>query len=177
MRLVTLTDVKSTVNVTASTDDNELERVALAAEALVRGECRPILAGTVVTEPLDVSRAGIVLLPDQPVNTVLAVTDSTGVPVSFTARPSSGQVSVRSQGPVVVTYTVGSASGPQDVPADVKEAALIVVLHLWESQRGRARRPRFAPPDADLDLPAGFAFPAAARELLRPYLRRRGQVG
>ncbi len=173
MRLVTLTDVKNTVNVTASTDDNELERVAMAAEALVLGECRPILIQTVVTDPLDVSWSGVVLLPDRPVDSVLSVTDSTGLAVAFTVRPRSGRVFVRSRGPVVVTYTAGSAT----VPADVSEATLIVVLHLWESQRGRARRPRFAPSDADLDLPAGFAFPAAARELLRPYLRPRGQVG
>ncbi len=177
MRLVTLTDVKNTVNVTASTDDNELERAALAAEALVLGECRPILAQTVVTDPLDVSLTGIVLLPDDPVNSVTAVIDTAGARIPFTARPRSGQVFVRARGPVVVIYTVGSATGPRDVPADVSEAALIVVRHLWESQRGRARRPRFAPADADLDLPAGFAFPAAARELLRPYLRPRGQVG
>ncbi len=177
MRLVTLTDVKNTVNVTASTDDNELERVALAAEALVLGECRPLLSQTVVTEPVDASPTGLVLLPDHPVNSVTAVSDSAGAPVSFTARPRSGQVFVRVRRPVVVTYTVGSATGPRDVPADVSEAALIVVRHLWESQRGRARRPRFAPTDADLDLPAGFAFPAAARELLRPYLRPRGQAG
>ncbi len=177
MQLVTLTDVKNTVNVTASTDDNELERVALSAEALILGECRPILAKTVVTDPLNVSPAGVVLLPDHPVNDVTAVVESNGLPVPFAARPSSGQVFVQARGPVVVTYTAGSGTGPRDVPADVSEAALIVVQHLWESQRGRARRPRFAPVDGDLDLPAGFAFPAAARELLRPYLRRRGQAG
>ncbi len=176
MRLVTLTDVKNTVNVTGSTDDNELERAALAAEALVLGECRPIFSQTVVTEPVDVSPTGLVLLPDHPVNSVTAVIDAVGAPVSFTARPGSGQVLVRARGAVVVTYTVGSATGSRDVPADVSEAVLIVVRHLWESQRGRGRRPRSVPAEADLDLPPGFAFPAAARELLRPYLRPRGQT-
>ncbi len=172
MRLVRLSDVKSTVNVTANTDDNELERVALAAEALVIGECRPILATTVVTDPLDVSRSGVVLLPDSPVNRVLSVTQLGGAGLPFTARRSSGEVFVRSREPVIVTYTVGVAT----VPDDVREAALICVAHLWESQRGRRTTPSRFAADVVPDLPAGFAFPAAARDLLRPYLRPKGQA-
>ncbi len=171
MQLVTLFDVKRHVNVTASTDDNELAAVAEAAEALVFGQCRPILAQTIVTEPLDVSPTGLVLLPDYPVNSITAVTDSTGIAVTFTARPSSGRVYVTTTGPVTVTYTVGFAT----VPADVREATLIVVGHLWESQRGRRTRTRFAVEDAPDPL-VGPSLPSTARDLLRPYLRPASQA-
>ncbi len=172
MRLVTLTDVRRHLNITGNVDDNELEDTAQAAEALILGRIRSVLPETVVSEPLDVSPTGLVLLPDYPVSSVTAVTDSTGATVEFTARPSSGRVFTRRGGPVVVTYTVG----PAVVPDDVRRAVLEVTGHLWTSQRARRGPPR-AIADIGPDPSLGFALPNVALDLIRPYLKPAGQLG
>lgn len=70
------------------------------------------------------------------------------------------------RGNLTVTYTAGRAT----VPAAVRLAVLIIVAHLWETQRGAAPLP-FGGPDAEVPLPGqGFAIPRRAEELLAPFL-------
>ncbi len=172
MRLVTLTDVRRHLNITGNVDDNELEDTAQAAEELVLELVRPVLPETIVSEPLDVSPSGLVLLPDHPVNSVTAVTDSAGATVEFTARPSSGRVFVRPGAAVVATYTVG----PAVVPDNVRRAVLEVTGRLWTSQRARRGPPR-AIADIGPDPSIGSALPQEALDLIRPYLKPPGQLG
>lgn len=63
--------------------------------------------------------------------------------------------------------------GTDDVPADLELAVFIVASHLWEIKRGRAGRPQayYGGENSDTqDVPRGFAVPARAAELMRPYV-------
>ncbi len=134
MQFVTLTDVRAHLNITGGAEhDNELSRMAEAAEQTVLDISGPV--GGDVTVTLSPSRSGLVLLPDQPVAAVTAVT-SGGQPVSFTARPDAGLVSVSTTSPVTVTYTRDSSRREQ-----VRIAVLMVTDRLWETQRGRSPSP------------------------------------
>ncbi|MFD0885754.1 hypothetical protein ACFQ08_14480, partial [Streptosporangium algeriense] len=64
-------------------------------------------------------------------------------------------------GPVLVVY----AAGRTEIPANVLLAALIIIGHLWETQRGTVA-PRLGTDDEVWDPRAGFAVPRRALELL-----------
>lgn len=65
-------------------------------------------------------------------------------------------------GRITIVYTAGLAS----VPAHVKQAALIILGHLWETQRGSARAPVNS--DDTYDPRWTFSIPRRALELLGP---------
>ena len=75
-----------------------------------------------------------------------------------------------------VTYQAGR----DPVPEDVKTAMLIIVGHLWDTQRGRSGS-RAGVMGLDDDAPIGgdasylvlqgYALPRRAMELLRPYMQ------
>lgn len=63
-------------------------------------------------------------------------------------------------GPLRVTYLAGRA----EIPPNVRQAALIILQHLWETQRGNVA-PRFGA-DEGWDPRQGFSIPRRALELL-----------
>ena len=57
-----------------------------------------------------------------------------------------------------------------DAPADVKEACLHIIKHLWSIRRGAQGGAR-GDVDAQAQIQQGFAIPRRALELLAPYER------
>lgn len=68
---------------------------------------------------------------------------------------------------VVVTYVAGSAG---DIPASVRQGVLLLVRHLWDSQRGGSGLPRQSGTDFTYDPRTGFTIPNAVLELWRPHM-------
>lgn len=62
---------------------------------------------------------------------------------------------------IVITYVAGAAGGV--VPPDVRQGVLMLVEHMWNTQRGGTGLPRVG--DADWTLPPGFTIPNAVLEL------------
>jgi len=70
-------------------------------------------------------------------------------------------------------WEVDVVTGNQTMPPDLKLAVFIVASHLYEIRRGRGGRPQafYGGENSDTqDVPRGFAVPARAAELMRPYI-------
>ena len=169
--LVSLEDVKKQLNMTATTDDEELRRFLEAATQVVeRHVGRAVVRREITEERL---ADGCLILNWPP---VLSVSSVSRVDGSATWAPadlhttSSGIVrslnGVALTGLVAATYTAGMAI----IPANYALAAMIIVQHLWQTQRGTAGSPGVG----GLETPGagftsfGYAIPNRAMELLGP---------
>ncbi len=114
-------------------------------------------------------QGGALILPG-PVESVDALTDPDGNAVDLDACDVDE--------PAGVIWPTRYASGWWTVEAttagrgaDVALAIKIIASHLWETQRGRVGRPSaYANPGEPVVIPAGFAVPSRAAELLSPYM-------
>jgi uncharacterized phiE125 gp8 family phage protein len=175
--LPNLTDLKTHLNMTGSSNDTELQDILDAAIELVENIVGPLEAAP-VTEIHPRVSSGVLVLRRVPAANMTAISFRAGLtstPLTlsdYELDSTSGIVRVVSgsgfYGDYVVEYTAGFAA----VPASVRLATLIIAAHLWETQRGAASSP-LAQQQAEYDQPAplglGFAIPARAQTLLEPY--------
>lgn len=145
--LVSLEDTKLQLNISADyTDhDEELRRYMEAATGVIEGYVGAVTRRT-VTQKASGNRVGIVL-HDRPVMSVTSVEEDGVALDSASWRLSDAGVLTRRNGgsernwdgDVEVEYVAGRAV----VPAHFTLAALIVIQHMWETQRGSHGTPRF----------------------------------
>ena len=147
--IVSLADAKKQLNIasTDTGDDDELRGFITGASLAVERELGRIVARRSFTERRSTDGDGQVLLSNVP---VLALTSAVGAD----GRPLTGDVDV--------TYTAGL----RIVPADSPLATLIVVQHLWETQRGRYGSVPGGSQEPEYMTGRGFALPRRALELL-----------
>lgn len=168
--IVSLSDAKAQLNVAATytDDDEELRRYIGAVTGVVEREVGRVVARRSITErqSLDVA-ATQVLLSNVPVISLTSVATVDGATTwavsDLDVDGDSGLATVLAGEPlggdVEVTYDAGMAI----VPENYQLAALIILQHLWETQRGKSGP---VPGGGDLVVPAGYAVPNRARELL-----------
>jgi hypothetical protein len=165
--IVSLVDLKSHLNMTSTSDDDELQLVLDAAERVVEEIAGPRSPDT-VTETVTVV-GGTAILSRRPTGPVL----SGGIAVGGVVDGPAGLVTGLGGNyglatrRLTVTYPVGS----DDVPPEVFMACLIIAAHLWETQRGAAPVGPLSGDDAFPTPGLGFAIPNRALELLAPYRR------
>ena len=169
--LVTLAEAKAHLNITSGSDDAEIM-------GMVEAVTEPIerIVGSVLpqayTERHDGDRA-MIALSHRPVLSVTSVTLPGGGTVTPPGYELDADAAVLTRmagiyrraweaGRIAISYTAGLAA----VPAHVRLAALIVVQHLWETQRGGPRDQRFTGGSEDWSPGMGFALPRRALELL-----------
>jgi hypothetical protein len=68
---------------------------------------------------------------------------------------------------IAVTYVAGAAAGI--VPDEIRQGVLLLVEHLWNTQRGGANVPRNNG-GSNWDLPVGFTIPNAVLEQWDPWI-------
>lgn len=191
----TLTDVVDNLNLQDSDDDAEVETVIDRATAILENAPGYTVADhvkqTTYTEWYD-GDTDVIVLKHYPVISVTSVAEYTPTGQALAAEPldtttdftgygytidlasgmlsrTSGGSASRFSGRVKVVYVAGSAS----VPADLWGAALDLVAHLWETQRGG--QGTGVPIGLDSDPTAVDAFndnrllPPRVREALSPY--------
>jgi uncharacterized phiE125 gp8 family phage protein len=164
--VLTLNEAKAHLNITSTTQDDELQTFMAAAEAAIERRVGPLVATSVTSR---VAGGGELVLPFYPVLSVTAIADRDGnaVSVSDVYADSIGVVTGTYGFPSLaydVTYQAGHAATAADVPADLRLAILEMVRHLWESQR-RSR-------GQVTDVPgSAHAFPYRVEELLAPYVQ------
>ncbi|WP_242890263.1 hypothetical protein [Actinomadura litoris] len=176
-QIVSLADTKAHLNMSPSrtSDDQELRGFVLAATAVVERHVGAIVR-TSHTEVFDGGRESVTL-SHAPVMSVTSVTES-GTPVSaggYSLDATSGVLTRRlgdyahcwryGIGTVAVTYVAGRTT----VPANVSRAALIIIRHMWETQRNTSGgRPQLGETDLITTTAAGatYSIPRRALELL-----------
>jgi hypothetical protein len=179
--IVTLAEAKLQLNIPASdtTSDAELAGFISAATQPVEDVVGPVVNRTAV-DVFDGGRSQL-LLTQRPVSSITSVVD-TGATVSsgsYTFNAASG-VLTQIAGPsplpflvgvqsVTVTYVAGRVANTAAVAAsafgNMRLAALIIVQHLWDTQRPAAAGP-FTQGVDDYDPRYGFSVPRRATELL-----------
>lgn len=188
---ITLSDVHADLNLTGTSNDAELQTVVDAATAILENHPAYNVADNVKqtshTEWYDA--ADTICLQHYPVASIASVVGwNNGTSQAFTAAAwdsgltpaygyafdaASGLLHLTGcwSGRVLVTYT----SGVTTVPADIRLAALLLVEHLWETQRGTSPG---LPVGLDAEVTSGtlgeaygpsYVLPNRVREALEPY--------
>lgn len=164
---VSLAEAKNYLNITSSNSDEEIRRFLLVAVAAVERQLRGrVLRPREFTEVV-AGRGRVAVLPHLPVSAVESVTEDgkTVDTAGYRLRSATGvlerlPVGRRWEDPVEVTYTAGS----NRVPADLVQACLEMLRHLWTTQRGAL------PMDAGVPRPgSGYSIPNRVMELIEPH--------
>lgn len=168
--ILSLAEAKQQLNIdsTDTDDDDEIEGFVRAITEVCEKHVGA-LARTSHTEKHRGGR-GMVLL-HSPVLTLTSVTaiETSGTdqavadldldqPTGVVTRKDGGWM----RGPFRVTYVAGQTQ----VPAHVRLAALIILQHMWETQRGQMGGVRVGGADEVYDPRFGFSIPRRAQELL-----------
>ena len=179
--LVTLTDLKASLNITRTTDDAELQTFLNAALAAVQKLVGPLTQQS-VTEEIDEHTYRIVLTytPAVSVQSVSIQPWMGAAPIDDTAawrlntmtgvlrrQVASGSLPFYGRGSIfTITYTVGRS----DVPDDVNRAILMLAGELWRSQRGASSTPVAGETPLPTYVGAGGFLSPDVMEMLLPYL-------
>ena len=188
--VVSLDEAKAFLNITVATFDGELTGFITAASRMWINRVGPV-SSSVFTEWYD---GGVpqIALRQVPVLSVTSVVESYGSTTRYvlTEQPlnsggsmsawgytvdlSTGLLTRRATGVAVafaigrrnveVVYTAGYAAAP----ADIKHAVLLLIMHLWQTQRGGSRRPGQGGTD-DWRPDFAFSWPSRVEEIAAGY--------
>jgi len=170
--VVGLADAKRHLNITSTTSDDELRRFLDVATDLCENYAGRALRRRTFTETHD-GGSPTLLLRWTPVVSVTTVTDDGTAVTDYLLEPESGVLWRDDDGlltwagsrrGVTVTYVAGYTSPP----ADVQQAVLEALRHLWTTQRGTmsGRNPLAGDEYAN---GTGWSLPRRVTELLEPY--------
>ena len=173
MSAVSLSEVKAFLDITDTRNDSELESFIDRAEAIIAQRVGP-LSPVPVTDEVHTG-PGPILLKRFPVVSVSSATSSGATVTDVDADLDAGVVhgtfgSARRS--VKVSYVAGRAVLPEDLVA----AVLVLVDHLWKSQRvSGTRAPGFqgyGGDSGDTNAPAGsgYLLPYRVQSLIEPYI-------
>lgn len=176
--IVSLADAKAHLNLPASstTNDEELRGFIEACTEVVEHLAHEAVVRRTVAERKDLRGRGVFVLDYSPVISLTSITSAdtgrTWSTSGFRVDAETGIVDVLLGtnppcGLVVVTYVAGY----QIIPATYTRAALMILRHLWESQRaglGGQQRTRLGGAVEDTVTVAGWSIPRGAAELIGP---------
>lgn len=173
MAIVTLRAGKKQLNIDEDDTRDDLE-IQLYIDALVqpmeRELGRVVEQRTFVDEydfPAGTTSFLLRQVPAVSLTSIAAVDGSTtwsADPTAMHLSGESGRVTVLSGSPLSGLVAVTYVAGPATVAANVQLAGLIVLQHLWETQRGRMGTVPGG--GGEFMVPAGYALPNRACELL-----------
>ncbi|MEW2250395.1 Ig-like domain-containing protein [Streptomyces sp. NPDC006975] len=168
--IVSLARTKAQLNIPASdtSQDDELRGFINGASLAVERQLGTVVARRSFTERCRADAYGQVLLSHVPVLAVTSVQSVDG-----TSTWTADGLSVDSETGIVTgvpalrgTVDVVSTAGLRIVPEDYQLATLIIIQHLWETQRGRAGAVPGGSDEPEYFSGRGFAIPRRAVELL-----------
>lgn len=165
--ILSLTDAKAHLNITSTTNDDELRAWIESVTDLVE-QYTGITVRQTFTETYDVPRLGAraLVLRRSPVLSLTAVSDSGTDDVELDAdngiirRPSA-----RFSGLTTVTYVAGRTV----IPASITAAAKVILQHLWRTQRGSGRGPVRGDDESSTIPGFGYSIPNRALQLMEPH--------
>lgn len=174
MALLTLAEAKLQLNIPAdnTADDAELQGYVDAIAGVVERHTGRVVEQRQIVETLR-PRRGVLMLSSVPVISLDAVASLDGAdtwdPAAFDVDPDTGEVLALSgscpRGRVRVTYTAGYAEA--DVPGRYKQGALVILQHVWETQRGQGSvGAGVIGPEESWDPASSFSIPRRALEWL-----------
>lgn len=173
--LISLARAKEHLNLTVTTQDEELRAWMSAATRIVERIAGPVLVRTVTDERHDGGQSLLLrqtpVLNDAAGLAILTVgpwftTGTTYAAADLRVTPD-GRVERRDGGWFTGTFAVTYQAGRRIIPANIAGAALIVLEGLWETQRGAGNLPLQAT-DELIAAPGMGTVMWRAKELLEP---------
>jgi hypothetical protein len=175
--IVSLADAKAHLNLPAAstTNDEELRGFIEACTEVVEELAHEVIVRRTIVERRVLHGARRFALHSVPVISLTSIVDSNGILTwsvgNFDVDPDTGIVStlVSSGYPVLGTVQLIYVAGYQVIPAKYTRAGLMVLRHLWESQRsslGGGQRTRLGGAVEDTVMVAGWSVPRGAAELI-----------
>ena len=188
--LVTLADVKQFLNMASSTNDAQLSSMITAASTMWTRRVGQVAGSPSFSERYDGGTTSITL-KNIPVQSVTSVVESwwntsytltshqpddagAGSGFDYSIDLTTGIVFRREYGRLVpfapgtqnihVTYVAGYAA----IPEDIKQAILLLVGHMWETQRGRMVLPGQGA-EGSWNPGMGFTWPRRVEEIAQTY--------
>jgi hypothetical protein len=170
--IVSLADAKTHLNITSTTHDEELRGIISAATVVVEHFVGPIARRT-YTEIRQAAGWSEVALEHGPILSVTSLnllSDGTNAHDLTDLDFSNGDGVLRSKtgaalptSPWKITYVAGRT----EIPANIRLAALIIVAHMWRTQRGGAGRVDFGGDEiGTVTTGSGYLVPFRALSLL-----------
>ncbi|MFJ6841349.1 phage head-tail connector protein [Streptomyces griseoluteus] len=174
MAIVTLADAKAQLNIPAddTSDDAELLGYVAAAAAAVEKETGRVVERRVFTDQVPVGRpCRTILLPHVPVAELISLTSVDGYAWDVSAGAvvldaDSGAVTLLTGPPFSGTVVAVVEAGPAVVAPNDRLAGLIIIQHLWQTQRGTMGIQLGGDSESGYVPGRGFAIPRRAQELL-----------
>ena len=144
MSVPTLTDVKSQLNITGSSQDAMLNTYLQAALKLIENRVGPSSVQT-FTEQISTTANGFNLTnrPLVSITTLTPLVDGwpTYLPADLEFDERAGSVWRKDHGTLAGRWEVVYTAGWATFPDNYHLATLVTVQYLWKSQRGGSRRP------------------------------------
>ncbi len=186
--IVTLTQAKTQLRITDTAFDAQLTTFIAAASQMIENRIGQVAGSPTVSEWHDGGSTDILLHDEGPIQSVTSVTESMGsvvytltqitldsgsvtTPFGYTVDLDLGLLVRRAAG-VAIPFAAGEANihitfvaGYATTPPDITQACLLLVQHLWETQRGPSRDGRGGPIDQ-----VAFSMPNRVMEILSPYV-------
>ncbi|GAC1374652.1 MAG: hypothetical protein NVSMB4_02310 [Acidimicrobiales bacterium] len=193
--IISLADAKAQLNMTGSTQDEELRMWLGATTEVVEHFCSSMVVRN-YTEVHDGGKSTITLF-HAPVLSVAAVTEYVGYTAynltlqpygSSTSaygfsldNPNAGVITRRSSGSWAVPFiggtgniTVTYTAGRRQIPYSVQAAARLIMAHLWSTRRGAMPLPASSGAETSMMPGIEYAVPIKAIELMERYERMGG---
>jgi hypothetical protein len=174
--IVSLADARAQLNMgpTETADDDELRGFISAATGAVERALGRVVVRRTVTDRFDVGGATTqVLLRNVPVLSLTSAISTDGATTwtvgNLRVDGETGLVTVTAGAPLAGSVAFTYQAGLPIVPEDYRLAGLIIIQHLWETQRGTMGVQLGG--DSEPYMPGrSFAIPRRALELLDPPL-------
>jgi hypothetical protein len=173
--IVSLADARAQLNMgpAETADDEELRGFIGAATGAVERALGRVVVRRTIVERQQVGCAREVLLRQVPVVSLTSVAAADGSttwdPANMRVDGETGLLTVTSGESLVGAVDFTYQAGEVVVPEDYQLAALIIVQHLWETQRG-SMGVQLGGDSDNWVAGRGFAIPRRALELLGPQL-------
>jgi hypothetical protein len=173
--IVSLADARAQLNMgpLETADDDELRGFIGAATGAVERALGRVVVRRTIVERHELGRASEVLLRQVPVLSLTSAATADGSTTWNTANlrvdSATGLVKVTSGEPLSGDVDFTYQAGEVVIPDDYRLAALIIVEHLWETQRG-TMGVQLGGDNETYSPGRGFAIPRRALELLDPPL-------
>jgi hypothetical protein len=179
--VVSLQDAKDHLNISTSTNDEELRRFLWVATDLCEQYAGRILGRRTFTETYDGGTSKIRLLSPLATSITSVVENGTTLtsdqyrlePITGLFLERIGSNGIQSFGAlwsgVTNSITVTYVSGFAIVPPSVQQAVLEALRHLWQTQRGVATVSALVSSGDDYNPGMGYSLPRRVMQLLDPF--------
>lgn len=172
--LISLAEAKAFLNITATTNDDELRGMIEAATAAAEEWTGRVLANTTITETFDGGVAKLFLRQPAALSITTVVDNGTTLAASAYRLTKGGESVERVSGSqpyywtyrvdgISVTYWAGVSGRRLSI---ANHAVKQMLLHLWQTQRG-PRRAQYNAEDS-WNSSMGYSYPSRVVQLLQP---------